>query len=197
MNTSAELTKTIEDHGYASVTTVKGIVAVEEYKGIEIKISFNSAEWIYTDESRADHLYTSLCWNTPIFSVSGTRMESGAKSISDLADPKRIAKAIAAAKKAIDRHLEDEAIRSELAGLAGAQFETRPASSRMPQVGDVAALFSRGSMRFGIVTAIGPKNIEIAYVTRGGLDEEAKTNGRVKATITRKAQPISAVAVLA
>jgi hypothetical protein len=195
MNAAAELTKTIEDHGYGTVTSVKGCVESEQYKGFEIRISFYSAEHVYIDERRDDHLYTSIRWYAS--PLSGTRMESGAKSISDLPDPKRVAKAIAAAKKAIDRHLEDEAIRSELAGLAGAQFETRPASSRMPQVGDVAALFSRGSMRFGIVTAIGPKNIEIAYVTRAGLDEEAKTNGRVKATITRKAQPISAVAVLA
>jgi hypothetical protein len=195
MNTAAELTKTIEDHGYAKVTEVRGIVAREQYKGIEIKIFFYNAESVYVDADRSDRLDSRIRWNTSV--AYGSHTDSGAKSITDLPDPKRIAKSIAAAKKAIDRHLEDEAIRSELAGLAGAQFETRPASSRMPQVGDVAALFSRGSMRFGIVTAIGPKNIEIAYVTRGGLDEEAKTNGRVKATITRKAQPISAVGVLA
>lgn len=195
MNAAAELTKTIQDHGYAKVTSVRGIVASEQYKGIEIEISFSVDEWIYADEDRSDYLGQELRWKTSIF--GGLRSDSGAKSISDLPDPKRIAKSIAAAKKAIDRHIEDEALRSTLASLVGAQFETISAAERMPKVGEAASLFSRGTERFGIVTAVGAKNIEIAYVTRAGLDEEAKTNGRVKATITRKAQPIAKVAVLA
>lgn len=194
MNTTAELTKTIEDHGGVSVTTVKGCIESEQYKGFEIRIYFNSAEWINALDA-TNRFYSSIRWFAS--PLSGLSMDSGAKSISDLPEPKRIAKAIAAAKKAIDRHIEDEALRSTLASLVGAQFETISAAERMPNVGEAASLFSRGTERFGIVTAVGAKKIEIAYVTRGGLEEEAKTNGRVKATVTRKAQPIASVRVLA
>ena len=190
-----EVRETIDWHDY-------GVIAAEDYNGRTISVSYSGR--LTTVFDARDGVTTrwgaSLRWAIPGF--GGSSLSSGTVVPGEAPSPKRIAAAVKAAKAFIDRHDEDEALRPRLTRLVseGEQWEasrpllTVPAEGYV-EVGDIARLYSRGKYRYGVVTKVGPKRVEIAYLTRGGLDDEARGYGR--ATIPRKAQPTSDVLVVA
>jgi hypothetical protein len=175
-------------------TTTTTTYALVEHGGHTIALTFSVSVTVYADTSRwhagaPSSSYESLRWS--VAGVGSNHVNRGAEG---LPSDKVLIKAVKAASAAIDRFNEDEALRSSLISLVGVvPADTLPATEALPLVGKVACLFSRGTIRTGIITKVGTKNIEIAYLTRGGLDDEAR--GRGKAVITRKAQPIDKVSI--
>lgn len=180
-----------------------GTIHAEEYNGRTIRVIYTGR--LTTVFDARDGVTTrwgaSLRWAATDVGYSA-HLSSGTTASDETPSPKRVAAAVKAAKAVIDRHDEDEALRPRLTRLVseGEQWEAACRPLTVPaegyaEVGDIARLYSRGKYRYGVVTKVGPKRVEIAYVTRGGLDGEARGYGR--ATVTRKAQPISGVLVVA
>jgi hypothetical protein len=108
-------------------------------------------------------------------------------------------KAIAQAKRVVDSILADERDYDECVAVVGQVSrevaDAAPDASAETPLRSVVCFYSRGAHRRGIVVKVGRKNIEIAYVTEGGLTEASKRrNGQ--AGITRKAIPFAKVGVL-
>ncbi len=202
MNTTDTTTNTHTNDG-VTVTTTKRTLERLTHNGYEIAVTLTAATRTYGPDSKmvewgnyeAGHVELTSYITWFVTGLTSQHLKADLTDIDELPTQKRVAAAVAAAKKAIDRHIEDNAMRPRLAQLVNMNCETIPAVSQMPKVGDVASLYSRGTDRFGLVTKVTPSKIEIAYVTRGGLDEAARYNFDAK--ITRKAQPIGSVRVVA
>lgn len=91
-----------------------------------------------------------------------------------------------AAERQVARWAADEAVRPACEAYYGrpAYFVERD----LPvEVGFKVVIRSRGQMRRAIVTKVGRKNVEVAYVTEGGM-KDAREHGW-EATLTRKSVP--------
>lgn len=191
-----EVRETIDYYDY-------GVIATEAYNGRTISVSYSGRLTTVFDarDGVTTRWGSHLNWSADDWGRSAP-LSSGTTVPGETPSPKRIAAAFKAAKASIDRYEEDEALRPRLTRLVseGEQWEASRPPLTVPaegyaEVGDIARLYSRGKYRYGVVTKVGPKRVEIAYLTRGGLDGEKRGYG--KASITRKAQPISGVLVVA
>jgi len=178
-------------------TTTNYTYAPVEHGGHKIALTYSVSVTVYADTARwnanTTSVYKRLQWQ--VAGVNGNQVNSDTgDDLLALPSDKVLIKAVKAASAAIDRFNEDEALRPSLISLVGVvPADTLPATEALPLVGKIACLYSRGTIRTGIITKVGTKNIEIAYLTRGGLDDEARGHG--KAVITRKAQPLAAVKI--
>lgn len=180
-----------------TTTTTTYTYSPVEHGGHTIALAYIVRVTVYADTARWNAGTTSVNkdFRWSVAGVGGNRANSATgDDLLALPSDKAVAKALKSAFAAIDRFNEDEALRSSLISLVGVvPADTLPATEALPLVGKIACLFSRGTIRTGIITKVGTKNIEIAYLTRGGLDDEAR--GRGKAVITRKAQPLAKVSI--
>lgn len=141
-----------------------------EYKGrtITVEHHFRPAyeyDYTWTDGTRVTH-HEVEAWEIWYSLTNGKQTYNGRSRES--AD-----KALKAAKRSIDRQDADEAIYPSLQtyiGRVDILDVDRVSYALDPQVGDRVVGYSRGYYRRGIVAKVGPKNIEIAYVTaRNGV----------------------------
>jgi hypothetical protein len=202
MNTTETTTTTNTSDGI-TVTTIKNTLERLTHNGYDIVITVSATTRTYGPDCKmvewgnyqAGHVELSSWITWIVTGVTSHHIKAELTDINELPTMKRVGAAVTAAKNAINRHVEDQTMRPQLAQLVNMNCETIPAVSRMPKVGDVACTYSRGTDRFGLVTKVTASKIEIAYVTRGGLDEAARYNFDAK--VTRKAQPIGYVKVVA
>jgi hypothetical protein len=205
MNNTTETTTTTRNEDDVEIITTDTVLAVETHNGFEITVAvhtyrrtFGPTCWLVERgqfENGHTDFSSNIKWHVPGVGYSAGNIDAKTNTENELPTQKRIALSIAAAKKAIDRQVEDDAMRPQLAQLVHMNCETIPATSRIPQVGEIARLYSRGADRFGIVTKVTASKIEIAYVTQGGIDEAARCN--TKTNITRKAAHVGSVKVVA
>jgi hypothetical protein len=167
----------------------------------EITVKFCPQEIHYTKVKQADGTYVDSD------KVSGGRSEHWESSIngkhySELWG-KTEAEARAAAERAVARCVADDKVRPLLFGWYGQPSEveySELATTPDPEVelkyGDQVVVYSRGAARKVIVTKVGRKNIEVAYVTEGGVKEAIKYRGDFReAQITHKTVKLSEVLV--
>lgn len=91
-------------------------------------------------------------------------------------------KARKAAERAVARIEADDQVRPEcqrvLATLTGDQADENFPLGQPLEAGDTVAIHGRGKIRVGIATKVGPKNVEVAFVTPASPDRVTRKTVR-------------------
>jgi hypothetical protein len=167
----------------------KGLLLVELYRGHEINVNLHTQQM--DDDFRA-----SIQWTVAGMTRHTNYIAAEITASNQVPTQKRINVAINNAKKAIDKMEQEKEMRPTLEAMAGREWATVPATEETPNVGDVASLYSRGRVRFGLVTKVTATKIEIAYTTPGAMKDAAKYGRAYPAVITRKADTYASVGVV-